>query len=100
MTVLVMRNTIFPTLSCVKSSTSSDFTLGNIEIVSELARILRLPVHTGRHSDRQEAFMVFRDGSRPCIHRNADRNELALLNINVKDIGHYAAAYNKFRRPV
>ena len=44
MTVLVMRNTIFPTLSCVKSSTSSDFTLGNIEIVSELARILRLPV--------------------------------------------------------
>ena len=44
MTVLVMRNTIFPTLSWVKSSTSSDFTLGNVAIVSELARILCLPV--------------------------------------------------------
>ena len=44
MTVLVMRNTVFPTLSWVKSSTSSDFTLGNVAIVSELARILCLPV--------------------------------------------------------
>lgn len=44
MTVLVMRNTIFPTLSCIKSSASSDFTLGNVEIVSELARILCLQV--------------------------------------------------------
>lgn len=39
-----MRNTIFPTLSCIKSSASSDFTLGNVEIVSELARILCLQV--------------------------------------------------------